>query len=336
MWVLSGAGGSVAAARSSGSTARSRSSIVWRNWRSGLARPGASFAEQAQLVDLLELALHRAAADDRCVAERLEGGRARRGERAQARQEGARGSARRPRGRAAPASGPGPASPSWVAYGWSSPRKAGRSRNDAASASRRLAAVSAVRPASRTKRLTSLLRASSAPITRSASVISDLIVLVWRPRMRSVSLVSRRPGRGAPDGVVEVVRAPGQAGAELADDQAQAVAVGPAQDVVDEVEPDRRGGLADRHAPAVGQPARRRARLAVDEVLADERLRADLAAARPSAGRPGPARSPSASTTASGCAWPSRWTSPVLPARTPAILKSPPLARPKALSSTIS
>ena len=43
-----------------------------------------------------------------------------------------------------------------------------------------------------------------------------------------------------------------------------------------------------------------------------------------------------ASTTASGCAWPSRWTSSVEPARTPAILKSPPLARPKALSSTIS
>ena len=37
-------------ARSSGSTARLRSSIVWRNWRSGLAKPGRVLGEPAQLV----------------------------------------------------------------------------------------------------------------------------------------------------------------------------------------------------------------------------------------------------------------------------------------------
>ena len=61
---------------------------------------------------------------------------------------------------------------------------------------------------------------------------------------------------GAPDHVVEVVGAPGEAGAELADDQAQPVAIGPAQDVVDQVEPDRRARLLDGHPAAVGQPLR--------------------------------------------------------------------------------
>ena len=43
-WVLSGAGGSVCAARTSYSCVRRRSSIDSRNWRSGLASSGASAA----------------------------------------------------------------------------------------------------------------------------------------------------------------------------------------------------------------------------------------------------------------------------------------------------
>ena len=46
----------------------------------------------------------------------------------------------------------------------------------------------------------------------------------------------------------------------------------------DQVDRDRRAGLLHRQAPAVGQPLVGGARLAVHEVLADQRLRADLAA----------------------------------------------------------
>jgi hypothetical protein len=83
---------------------------------------------------------------------------------------------------------------------------------------------------------------------------------------------------GASQHLAEIAGAPGQAGAQLAHDQPEAVAVGPAHDVAHEVDRDRGAGLLHRHAPAVGQPLVGGTRLAVHEVLADQRLRADLAA----------------------------------------------------------
>ena len=240
MCVLSGAGGSVAAARASGSTARSRSSIVWRNWRSGLAsagrvaRPGGA----ARWISSLALA-HGAAADDRGVAERLERGRGRLGERPQAGEEGVEARPTRRRRSRSTGCWACASSPSRPMYGL-----------ELAEEGRQLAEVGgqlvaprggdlggAGRPRARSG-VTSRLRASSAPTTRSASARSATrSSRVWRPRTRSVSLVSRRPGCGAPEHLVEVLRAPGQPRAQLADDQAQPVAVRAAQDVVDQVEP---------------------------------------------------------------------------------------------------
>ena len=82
------------------------------------------------------------------------------------------------------------------------------------------------------------------------------------------------------------------------------------------------------------RPAARRAGLAVDEVLADQRLRTDLAArVLAQVGQAGSVTS--TSTIASGR--PSTFETLnllVLPARTPATLKSPPSVSPKALSKS--
>ena len=61
----------------------------------------------------------------------------------------------------------------------------------------------------------------------------------WRARIASTALVSRRAGFGAVDDLGEVVAAGGEPGAEVVEDQAEAVGVGLAHDVVDEVEVDR-------------------------------------------------------------------------------------------------
>jgi len=81
---------------------------------------------------------------------------------------------------------------------------------------------------------------------------------------------------------------PADAGAELGDDDPQALALGLAEDVVDEVGRDRRRGLLHRDPPAGLELLRRRAGQAVEEVLADERLRARLAV-HVAAQRPEPA-----------------------------------------------
>jgi hypothetical protein len=107
-------------------------------------------------------------------------------------------------------------------------------------------------------------------------------------------LVRRAQGRvRAADRLVEVRAAAGQAGAELVEDDRQALALGQARDVVDQVDVDRLGGALDRQqvlaraALALGDLAQRRRRLlalrarlrrrALDVLLADERLRADRA-----------------------------------------------------------
>jgi hypothetical protein len=92
---------------------------------------------------------------------------------------------------------------------------------------------------------------------------------------RILRLAQRRAGPA--DRGVEVVGVARHAGAQRADDEAQALAIGAAQDVVDEV------GRHGRRRPADGDDGARlelllgRAGQAVDEVLADQRLRARLA-----------------------------------------------------------
>ena len=132
-----------------------------------------------------------------------------------------------------------------------------------------------VSPASLTKRATSpRLRATPAS-TRSASCVS--CCRVWRLEARifehAIGLAQRR--HGAADRRLEVVAARREARAELGQDQPEALARGAAQDVEHEVGRDRRGGLVDRDRLRRGLG--RRAGLAVEVVLADQRLRLDLA-----------------------------------------------------------
>ena len=91
----------------------------------------------------------------------------------------------------------------------------------------------------------------------------------WRARIVEdlVGLLERRVG--VADGLAQVAAAPGQAGAQLVEDDRQALAVGQAQDVVDQVEVDRLGGVRDRQ-----------------QVLALARPVLDLAQLRRAAGRP--------------------------------------------------
>ena len=144
-------------------------------------------------------------------------------------------------------------------------------------------------------------------------------------------------GMGALEDLLEVLRAAGEAGAELGEDQPEALAVGTAHDVAEEVLRHDRRGLLDRHAAAVLQLLGRRARLAVDVVLADQRLRADAALGVGAEGvearlgdldldeRLRAARPSGASTL----------NSVVCPARTLPTLRSPPSTRPNELSNSI-
>ena len=81
--------------------------------------------------------------------------------------------------------------------------------------------------------------------------LGDQPVLAAQDRDRLVGLAQRRVG--AADDLVQVLRAAGQAGAELGEDDPEALAVGAAHDVLDQVERHRRRGLLDREC------ARRRA-----------------------------------------------------------------------------
>ena len=100
-------------------------------------------------------------------------------------------------------------------------------------------------------------------------------VLVAEQREDLVRLAQRRDR--AADRGVELRAAPGDARAELRDDDPQPLALGLAEDVVDEVGRDRRRRLRDRDPRARLELLPRRAREAVEEVLADQRLRARLA-----------------------------------------------------------
>ena len=118
--------------------------------------------------------------------------------------------------------------------------------------------------------------------------MKSLMILRLAPRgSSSVLLRLAQAGVRLAQHVGQVLRAAGQAGAELGEDQAEALAVGAAHHVVDQVGRDRRGGLVDRDR-VVRQLLLRAAGLAVDVVLADQRLLADVAATR----RRGTTRSP--------------------------------------------
>ena len=110
-------------------------------------------------------------------------------------------------------------------------------------------------------------------------------VLAGQDREHLVGLAQRRVG--AVDDLVELLAAAGEAGAELVEQDREALAVGQAHDVVDQVEVDRRARV---RRPAAGARPRRRPRrsarsgcaergagLALHELLADQRLRADRA-----------------------------------------------------------
>src|SRR3954468_3632474 len=138
-------------------------------------------------------------------------------------------------------------------------------------------------------------------------------------------------GAGAADGCVEVLGVARHAGAQRADDEAQALAVGAAQDVVDEVRRDGRRRARHRDDRARLEHALGRAGLAVDEVLADERLRARLAEG---------VRAQRAEAVLVDLEADERVLGALveldvgdLPARTPATLSPPPWMRPKALSN---
>ncbi len=335
MWVGSGAGGSVAAARESGSTARSRWSIVWRNWRSGLARPGASAARRRS--SWISCWLSRTARRPMTEASPRDSkaGVAAVGERPAGGSGTCRGRPTRRRGRAAPAAGPArgrragpcraPARPGTPAArgsrrraaraGWPSSRPSGRPR--ARSDSRRSCAPRARRPRGRRPRSATRSSSSGGP-ARAASRWSRAGPGAAR---RITSLRSSgRPARPAPSSPT-IRRSRSRYG--------------------------RRRMLLTRSSPIVelvwSTGTRPPSGSRLGEVpgwqstkyspMNDCGRTSQRASSRRSAS---PGSVTSASTTASGRAWPSRRTSPVLPARTPAISKSPPSVRPKALSSTIS
>ena len=144
-------------------------------------------------------------------------------------------------------------------------------------------------PARRSRRTRSRSRASG-PSTASefARQPGQLAVLVGEDREHLVGLAQRRVG--AVDDLVELLAAAGQAGAELAQQDREALPVGQPQDVVDQVEVDRRARVLDRQqalalAVALLDPAQLgrvgRAGLALDELLADQRPAAGSCRRRP-------------------------------------------------------
>ena len=177
--------------------------------------------------------------------------------------------------------------------GLSSRRKAGRRSMSFSRSAPRSAVASATWLDSSMKEDTcARSRASGAERrVRVAGEVGQRAVLRREQREDLVGLLERRVG--AADDLVELLAAAGQAGAELGDDQRQPLAVGQAHDVVEEVEVDRPSWFA-RPAAGTGpcpRPCRSSSgrggaggadgallrRRALDELLADQRLRADLA-----------------------------------------------------------
>ena len=277
MCVLSGAGGSVAAARGSGSTARLRSSMLSSSCLSGLASAGASSARRrsSSSSSLVSRTARRPATDASPSA--ASAGRPALRERRQACQEGVE---------------PGGGGAQVAQHGLLGGGELAQPQHV-----RIELAQEAREPVERGGQLAAARGRHRRGAARLAHEARHVAPAPWRARRRRCPRASHdpldgpglagqypqrlgglpQPGVRAPQRGAEVVRPAGEPRAELADDEPQAVGVWAANDVVHQVERDRRAGLGHGHAPAVGKPLARAAGLAVHEVLADERLRPDLA-----------------------------------------------------------
>ena len=147
------------------------------------------------------------------------------------------------------------------------------------SSARRDAETSAARPVSLIQRDTSAFSRSSGAITVSASRMKFSMIRFWRPRMLSTRVVSRRPGCARRTTSRRSSGRPARPGAELGQDQPEPLAVGRrmmfwtrSTGIVAAV-----CSTGTVPVPSVGQAAVGASGLAVDEVLADQRLRPDLA-----------------------------------------------------------
>ena len=137
-------------------------------------------------------------------------------------------------------------------------------------------------------------RARAARGSRSESAASWASWSRWALRMPNRRSTSRSTGLARLTSRLDVVAAAGEAGAEFVEDQAEALRVGQRVDVVDQVGVDAGAVVpsGSRYWPAPGWPSGiffsggagwragrpRQGRAAVDELLADQRLRPDLAA----------------------------------------------------------
>ena len=253
--VGSGAGGAVAFARGSFSIARLRSSIVWRNWRSGLPSAGAPAASLRSSNISWRPSTERARADLAGLAQRTHGRPARLGERPHAREErvevgGGALEVREQRcllvGQLAEARHRGTELVEELGEALEVRAQLVATRGRDLGGVARLA-----HPAHHVALV--LLELVDDGVRVSDEVLDDLVLVtedaqhlrgLAQARMRSLQHL------------LEVVRAPREAGAELGHDQAEALAVRAAHDVVDDVRGDRRGGLLHRHDAACRGAAR--------------------------------------------------------------------------------
>ena len=220
---------------------RPRLSIVWRNWRSGLTVAGASARQRFSGRDLVLRVVERLLpTTDRAPSERKAGRDAFANGPSRVKNVVSCGAARcsfvQQRGLRVGQLRPGCAivGAQLVEEG-RQPLEAG---GDRALARGRDLGGPARRPGSSARRR--LVARRARPTTVSESVMKFLIV--WSGRRGSSASCRSRAGRGAPCGAASPMSCgrPGEAGAELGDDQPQPVPVGPPQDVADEVRRDRR------------------------------------------------------------------------------------------------
>ena len=274
--VGSGGGGLPFAERGSSSSARRRSSIVWRNWRSGL-KVGCAWGPIFCSSPISSLARpERARADLRRLAERIDRGGGRLRERPEAGEElveAGRGALQVREQRR-------------LLVGQLA--EAGHGRAQLVEEGRQLleGAPQLGPPGGRDLRRVAGLLDPAHHVALVRLELLDDAVRVGDEVLDDLVLVAQDPqhprglaqaGVGAAERLREVLRPAREPGAQRRDDQAEALAVRAAHDVVDQVGGDRGGGLLHRHGAALGQLLGRAAGLAVHEVLADQRLRLDVA-----------------------------------------------------------
>ncbi len=191
--VGSGAGGLPFTERGSSSSARPRSSRVWRNWRTGLKVGCASGASRrSSAISCLPSRNVRVATFDVSPSESTAGRDASANGPRRVKNSSRCGAARCMSASSGVCSSA--SSPSRAMVGLSSSRKVGSFWKVRSSSARRVAVISAVSPASSTQRTTSRLFCSSSSITVSESAMKSLMTWFWPPRISSTREVSRRPG----------------------------------------------------------------------------------------------------------------------------------------------